>query len=216
MSSGFPPRHRQEVGLSRVSPPLGPKTVAGSVQRVAVDRVSPPSRHMERGKSSGNPTGLVGHMERGKPPSPTNRINLLDGTWALPPLLSVWKRTGKELAASIWSVTADRVSPPSRHVGRRMEMGREPKTFSRPVRRGTRKKRMESTRLRARLALRQEDNQTEDLRMRAKGETQGDEQWRTQRVHKQRTDNQDGRKRQVAKRRGRKKNRREAPRCRGS
>ena len=50
-------------------------------------------------------------MERGKPPSPTNRINLLDGTWALPPLLSVWKRTGKELAASIWSVTADRVSP---------------------------------------------------------------------------------------------------------
>jgi hypothetical protein len=47
-------------------------------------------------RAKGNPTGLVGLMERGKPPSPTNRFNLLDETWELTPHLSVWRRTRGE------------------------------------------------------------------------------------------------------------------------
>ena len=81
MSSGFPPSTSAGGDDDKSGfPPLKSKVVVLSIRRlrVVVDRVSPPSRHEE--SRSGNPKGLVGCMEQGKPSSPTNRVKLLDQT----------------------------------------------------------------------------------------------------------------------------------------
>ena len=180
--SGFPPsmtRHGGGGDKSGFPPPLKSQVVGPHTRRVRVvaDRVSPPSLHV--GSTSGNPTGLVGGMERGKSPSPTNRVNLLDQARDPTRLLSACRGMSPPhtlLASS--SMRRGRVThgPASSHARRSMKIGMETDTHT-PTHlkcRNTQRKRMESTRLPARQAPKQVESQVRDLQTKVEEDTQGD------------------------------------------
>ena len=169
------------VATSRVSPPLKSQVVGPRTRRVRVvaDRVSPPSLHV--GRTSGNPTGLVGGMERGKPPSPTNRVNLLDQARDPTRLLSACRGTSpphKLLASSSMRGGMGTRGPASSHARRSMreimETNRHTPTHLKC--RDTQRRKMESTRLPARQAPKQVESQIRDLQTKVEEDTQGDDQ----------------------------------------
>ena len=169
------------VATSRVSPPLksqvvGPRT--GRV-RVIVDRVSPPSLHV--GSTSGNPTGLVGCMDQGKPSSPTNRVNLLDQARDPTRLLSACRGMSPPhtlLASRSMRREMGTHGPASSHARQSMrgEMATDTHTPTHRKCKSTQRRKMESTRLPARQAPMQVESRVRDLQTRVGEDTRGDDQ----------------------------------------
>jgi len=169
------------VAISRVSPPLKSRVVGPRTRRVRVvaDRVSPPSLHV--GRTSGNPTGLVGGMEQGKPSSPTNRVNLLDQARDPTRLLSACRGMSPPhilLVSRSMRRGMGTHGPASSHARQSMkvEMATDTHTPKHLKCKSTQRRKMESTRLPARQAPMQVESQVRDLQTRVGEDTRGDDQ----------------------------------------